>query len=101
MGALMNLDLHDCTIEEINYHWQSASVKIGIWRYCPDRQKSVLNYLELSGVTELFIPHVSSWGPSNSINKVILESGNCKIEVQSGDTITAKFTEVNFIESNS
>ncbi len=97
----MNLDFHDCTIEEINYHWQSASLKIGIWRYCPDRQKSVLNYLELAGVSELFIPHATPWGPSNSINKILFEGGTCKIEVQSGDTITVKFTEANLRESNS
>lgn len=60
MRAIMNLDLHYCTIEEVNYHWQSTAVKISVWRYYPDRQRSILNCLELSGVTELFIPHENS-----------------------------------------
>jgi len=97
----MKLDLHDCTIEELRFFWQKGNLAITVWRHSKPLQKSILCNLVLSGVTEIFIPHESPWGPSNEINSASFENGLCKIEMQSGDVIKAQFSEVTFEESHS
>jgi hypothetical protein len=97
----MKLDLHDCTIEELRFVWATGILTIVIWRYSTSLQKSVLCNLVLSGVTEVIIPQENPWGSSNAINNASFENGQCKIEMQSGDLLKAKFSEVKFEENHS
>jgi hypothetical protein len=85
----MNLpDLHDATLQTVNFEWDCAKLRL---TFKTGIEPSDTAVIEALGVTDLKCPHLSPWGPSNSVNTATLDAKTDKklliIEMQSGDVL--------------
>jgi len=80
--------MHEWILVSLFFEWETGSLTVIF-----DSHEHGLTSLIAEGVCELFVPRMSSWGPSVSVNSVEgpLNVANgrqrLEIEMQSGDTI--------------
>lgn len=80
--------LHDATLNTITVIWKNGTVRLDlITGFAP------VVFIFVEELMQLIVPHVTPWGPSNSINDIHMiptieqEGQRLEIEMQSGDTI--------------
>ena len=88
--------MHDWILVKIEYDWKSRECELLLKDCNSDLQK-----VTAINVSQIHIPHLESWGPSNSINRVLGPNQNngaklVEIEMQSGDIITIEASQFNF-----
>ena len=85
--------LHDVTLRGVEYDWASSSCNLVIM----PGASSAPSVIRLTGVTSLVVPHEEPWGPSVSINTAQFSAGVLTIEMQSGDEIQIKASQLSYV----
>ena len=85
---------HDWSLIRITFEWESAVVIFKLRDSFLTEQT-----ITIHGVSNIEAPRMLAWGPSNSINELIVDSENTgalNIEMQTGDTIKVTGTNVDW-----
>ena len=97
MIGFQALPLHDAVLHRITINWSGARAELSLSAFVDKDTLAVPHKLIFAEVKDVSCPHLSPWGDSNSINNTSVLSGEYKIEMQSGDVITVKCDDFEFI----
>jgi hypothetical protein len=93
----MQIRMHDWLLLDIRFKWEDSYVTILLRHNVTEYEQ-----LTIGGVSNLHVPKLNEWGPSESINEVrgpvLVRDGiqRLDIEMQSGDVIEIEATSFNF-----
>ncbi len=77
-------DLHDATLKDIKFDWESGELLLSV-----EARKGDATF-SFQDVVSLDVSRRLPWGPSVLINGVTDSVDRCEIEMQSGDTISIR-----------
>ena len=97
MTNFQGLPLHDAVLNSITINWSESKVEFSVLAFVEKDVPAVPHKLRFMGVKDVSCPHSSPWGDSNSINNVSEVPGEYKIEMQSGDVISIKCDDFEFL----
>ncbi len=88
-------------MNSVNINWATSQVEIYLKAFSEIGKDAIPHILKFENVKDIQIPHKSPWGDSVQINRVTVEQGTYKIEMQSGDTIQVLASRFSFKQSAS
>lgn len=91
-GTVLRVNYHDATLVGIDVNWAAGTFVVGLRPVgAPELQ------IRGVGMSNAVIPRRQPWGPSISVNQLLLSDSSLTIEMQSGDTLMIEAKQINVI----